>query len=505
MTDSAPGAGLGQRIAAGAVWTISFRMVDRLIGVASTLILARLLAPADFGVVAMATTLIALLEIVTVGEFGSAIIQNPTATRDHYDSAWTLSFLFGIAAALLMILVAKPTAAFFDEPRLVPVIWALSAVPIIEGLYNMGCIDFRKYLQFERDFVYQVGRKIIGFAIVVPLAFAFRSYWALIGGMLAGRLGGTLLSYALHPFRPRFSLKSAGSLYRFSRWIMLNNALTFLSTRGAHLVIGRIAGPQSLGIYTVSHEMANLPTTELAVPINRAVFPGYAKLRDDRTAMQQGFLRVIGLIATVALPAGLGMASVSHLFVPTVLGNKWLAAAPLISILAIGGGIHVLQANIESLYYSLGLPKLRALVTLLEIAVFLPLVLILLKKFGLPGVGFAFLATTLFIVPVNFKIALRLLALSPRDLLDVIWRPIVAALTMAGVVIYFFPPGPQAGDTWITGKALAEGVALGATTYAAALFALWATAGRPPGAELWILSQASELVRRLRARIGPPD
>ncbi len=321
-------ASLGSAVAKGAAWTVTFRMADRVLGLISTLILARLLAPDDFGLIAMAMTLIGLVEVITVGEFSSAIIQNANAERDHYDTAWTLNLLFGLTAATLLIAFAFPTSAFFKEPRLVFVIFALSLLPVLDGLFNIGCVDFRKHLQFEKDFVLQVGRKLSGFLVVVPLAFITRSYWALVVGMIAGRAGGLALSYFLHPFRPRFSVASARSLFGFSGWLMVNNALNFLNLRGAHLVIGRLLNSQSLGLYTVAYEMAHLPTSELASPINRAIFPGYAKLQDDRPALQNAFLRVIGLIAVITIPAGIGMACIAHLFVPAVLGPKWLRRCP---------------------------------------------------------------------------------------------------------------------------------------------------------------------------------
>ena len=318
-----PESTLADKVTQGTAWTLSFRIVDRVIGMASTLILVRLLSPADFGIVAMAMTIIALLEVFTLAEFSSAIIQHPSPSRDYYDSAWTLSFVFGAFSTLLMLLFAKPIAGFFNEPQLAPVIVALSLIPLVDGLFNMGCVDFRKYLQFRKDFIFMTGRKLTGVIAVIPLAFIFRSYWALVGGMIAGRLAGLILSYLLHPFRPQFSFGSAAPLFRFSRWIILNNALTFLSTRGAHLIIGRVSGATTLGTYTVAHEMASLPTTELAAPINRVMFPAYSTLSHDLSALRHGFLKVLGLIALLAIPAGLGMASVAHLFVPVVLGDKW--------------------------------------------------------------------------------------------------------------------------------------------------------------------------------------
>lgn len=492
---AAPPRRLGMAVAKGAAWTVSFRMAQRLIGVVSTLLLARLLVPSDFGLIAMAMTLLALIEVVTVGEFSSAIIQNPNATRDHYNTAWTLSVLFGLTAALLLILFAQPAAIFFREPRLANVIYWLSVLPLLHGLWNMGCVDFRKHLEFRKDFILQVGSKLSGFAVVVPLAFLTRSYWALVAGAIAGRVGGLALSYALHPFRPRFSLRGTRELFGFSAWMMLNNAVNYLRLRGAHLVIGRLMSSQSLGLYTVSFEMANLPTSELAMPINRAIFPGYSKLQDDRVAMQRAFLRVLGLVALGTVPAGIGMASVAHLFVPAVLGSKWIEAVPLISLLAIGGTIYVLQVNIQSLYYATGRPKLKGLMTLLEIAVLLPLLLLLVPRYELTGAAIAMLATVSLSVPVNFGIALKLLKLSPHSAVKVVWRPAVAASAMYLAIRAMFPPSAAAESSLANLWLLLAAALLGAAAYAATVAALWLFSGRPAGAEAWVWSQLQRLGR----------
>ena len=498
MTAGRPAQGLGSQVAKGAIWTVSFRMADRLLGLVSTLVLVRVLSPSDFGVVAMAMTLFAMIEVVTVGEFGSAIIHEPNPTRDHYDTAWTLSAVFGLSATALLLAGSLPAAAYFNEPRLVPVICALSVMPLLSGLYNMGCVDFRKHLDFRKDFLLQVGTKLSGLLVVLPLAFVFRSYWALVGGMIAGRVGGLALSFALHPFRPRVSMRSAGRLFSFSSWLMLNNALHFIRLRGAHLIIGRVLGSQGLGIYTIAHEMSNLPTSELANPINRAVFPGYAKLQHDRSALQQGFLRVVGLIALVAVPAGIGMAAVAHLFVPAVLGPQWLETVPLISVLAVGGTIYVLAANNQSLYFAVGRPRFRAMLTLAEIALFLPLVAVLIRPYGLLGAAVAFTITAALVVPVNFVLAARLLQMRLRSFLAVLWRPAIASALMAATILATFPRSAERIGSWANVQALATAITFGALVYALLIYIAWRATGRPDGAERWLLDRCLALWRRVR-------
>ena len=247
-------------MAKGAVWMVLFKFTERGLGLISTIILARLLLPADFGLIAMAVSIIAVLELLNSFGFDTVLIQNPDANRSHYDTAWTFNVIFGTASSLILFLLASPAAAFYDEPRLEMVIDFLAIGTFIQGLGNVGVVAFRKELEFNKEFKFLVAKKLISFCITVPLAFILKNYWALVIGMLAGKSAGMALSYLVHPYRPRFSLAARHELFQFSKWLLLNNLLFFLRFRSAHFIIGKTAGTHALGLYTIAYEISNLPT-----------------------------------------------------------------------------------------------------------------------------------------------------------------------------------------------------------------------------------------------------
>src|SRR5690606_13728600 len=121
---------------------------------------------------------------------------------------------------------------------------------------------------------------------------------------------------------PRLSLAAAGEVLNFSKWLILNNAISFLRTRSPDFVIGRLAGSTALGMFTVAYEISTLPTTELVAPINRAVFPGYSRISNDLKLLRQSYLDVVGVIALFALPAALGISAISAPLVDFALGSK---------------------------------------------------------------------------------------------------------------------------------------------------------------------------------------
>ena len=141
---------VSRKMVRGAAWVIVARLSDRLIGLVSTVILVRILVPADFGLLAMATSIIAMLALISDFSFDLALIQNPKAERRHYDTVWTLNLLFSIAYALMLVLLAQPAAHFYHEPRLAAVMEWLALGTLIGGFTNVGIVAFRKACRFHR-------------------------------------------------------------------------------------------------------------------------------------------------------------------------------------------------------------------------------------------------------------------------------------------------------------------------------------------------------------------
>src|SRR5258706_9735213 len=292
------------RMAVGAAWMVLLKIVERGIGLASTVVLARLLLPADFGVVAMATSIIAILELFGALGLDWALIQRPDATPANYNAAWTFSAIFGVSCAIALLCVAAPAATFYGEPRLVPVMQVLAGMMAIGGFQNIGIVAFRRDLEFDREFRFLLAKKIATVVVTILLAFTLRSYWALVIGVTFGSAMSVALSYYVHPYRPRLSLHGLGELLRFSKWLLANNALLFLNARASDFVIGRLSGAGALGMYQIAYEISNLPTTELVAPINKATFPGYSRLAGDIVKLRDGFLNFTSMVALITLPAG---------------------------------------------------------------------------------------------------------------------------------------------------------------------------------------------------------
>jgi lipopolysaccharide exporter len=467
------------------------RMLVRGIGLISTVILARLLVPADFGLVAMATSIIAGLELATAFSFDIPLIQKQDAERSYFDSAWTITVLFYAALTLILVLLAPVAAAFYKDERLEMVIYALAVGFFAQGFENIGIVYFRKELDFRKDFILMLSKKLGGFLVTVPLAYFLRSYWALIAGIVVGNIWGVALSYFLHPFRPRFSLVAVRHLFDFSKWLMLNNVVYYLRARSPDFVIGRVAGTTALGIFTVAHEISTLATTELVAPINRAVFPGYSKLASDLAELRRSFLDVLVVIAAIALPAALGIASVAAPLVNVFLGAKWTDVVPIVSILAVYDGVTSLQANTGAVFNALGKPHLATKIGTVDTLVLLASSIILVTQFGAIGVAWAYLGTVLIRTPFVFWYVGREIQARIHDYWTALWRPSVCSLLMYAVVRGLATLTAE-WPSWVQLFVLSMS---GAAFYVLAMIALWILSGRPPSADYRL---AMTLLSKLR-------
>jgi O-antigen/teichoic acid export membrane protein len=498
---------INNEIAKGAAWMVAFKLIDRGVGLASTIVLARLLAPEDFGLIAIAMMLIGALQLLFAFNFDVHLIQDPNAGRDQFDTAWTFNVIFGVLCAVLLSGLAHIVALFYHEPRLEAVIYTLAAGCFAAGFANIGPVIFRREMRFDREFAFMLGKRLAPVLVTIPIAIWQRSYWALAIGQLTGTLASVLLSYYVSAYRPRFSLKAKAELFHASKWLFINSMLQFLNGRAAEFVIGKFAGVAGLGVYTISSEISTLPTTELVAPINRAAFPGYARLAHDIDQLRNSFLGVISVIALFALPAGIGIVAVADLMVPAVLGWQWLNAIPLIQVLAVYGVLTALQTNISYVYLAVGRPRLITAVAAAQFGVLLALLLPATWYWGATGAAWSFLITAICMVPVNQVLISRQLRLSALAYAARLWRPALASCVMAMAVLAvkrqlnLANATDKATHAYVLALLLC--VAVGAVVYAAAVYLLWRLSSRPEGAESACLYRAGQVVRKLGLRLGP--
>lgn len=489
---------IGRRMAKGAIWMVAVRLVDRSIGLVSTIILARLLLPADFGVVALAISAIAVLEIWAEFGFDLALIQNQKAERKHYDTAWTLMMLRGVTVAVLVALSAGSIAEFLREPLMEEVLYALAVISLIDGCQSIRTVDFRKNLNLHKEFRFLMTARVIQFFTTIILAYLWRDYWALVAGILVNRGARMFLSYYMAPYLPRFTLSAFSDLFGFSKWMVLNNLLNFMTTRLDTFVVGRVSGVSSLGVYAMAYEVSNMATTELVWPISRAIFPGFARLADDKTALERSYNLSQALIVLVALPVATGLALTAGYFVPILLGEKWLGVVPLMEVLAVYGGLRVIIANTGSLYFAINKPYLAAIMAAANLVVLLPAMILLVLEYGPIGAAWAVVLGSAPPIVLMFFFNAKYAGIAPMNSCLNLVRPILACGIMVGLILLLRPVFPVVDDTGSLVLGLVVLIFVGAASYVSSILILWRLMGDDQGIEQVLWTEARTRLRRRR-------
>ena len=168
---------LRQSFITGAAWMSALRWAIRLLGLVSTAVLARLLSPEDFGLMAMVMLAVGFVEVWFGFGVETALIQNKNATRDDFDTAWTVRILQGICVGLLLVAATPLAVYYFHEPRLPPLLWLMAGAITLFSASNIGTVNFQKELNFKREFIFSVVGKLLGVIITIVLA-----YWLTRGG-----------------------------------------------------------------------------------------------------------------------------------------------------------------------------------------------------------------------------------------------------------------------------------------------------------------------------------
>lgn len=469
-------------LAGGAAWMVAARMAERMLGLVSTVILARLLAPTDFGLVAMAMVVVAAADVL--GAFGLdwALVRQPGLERRHLDTAWTFRMCLGLGSLALLLVLAVPAAAFYREPRITAMVVVMGVSLLIGALENPGVVMFRREMNFSKEFQLRTAAKVAGAVVAVAAAVAWRSYWALLLGVLASRTTATVMSYLVHPHRPRPTLAARRELLGFSIWLWLANILTFLRTRIVELVLGRIAGPRELGLFTVSNELSQLASTELAAPVNRALFSAYALNGEKPEAVGSAYLEAAPVIWAVTLPVTLGTYLTAPQMVMLILGAQWQDAAPVLRLLALAGCVGLLSTGAIHVYWAIGRARLETAMEACWVVCLLTLVMLLTPASGIMGAAWAMLLTSLVVLPLNLVLLRRYAHVSLRRTAARAWRIVAACLAMFVAVTVVMGRWSPA-DTREALMQITAMAGLGAATYIVVLLGTWWLAGRPDGPE----------------------
>jgi lipopolysaccharide exporter len=467
----------------GAIIMVAMRWIDRVVGVVSTFILARLLLPDDFGIVAMASVVVAFADVIFDLGINVAIIQRKNPSQAFYNTAWTLRILQVAAVAAVLMIIAPFAADYYKDARVTAVVQLMALSMMIASYENVGVITFQKELRFADDARFML---LVSFSTTIVLTLVLQNYWGMVIGALCSRLFSTTRSYMVHPMRPRFSLAEIGSIFSVSQWVLVKNISNYLD-RNLHIfLVGGLAKTSVTGGYTLANEIADVPGNDLLAPINRVLFPAFARVKDDLAELTRLLVRVQAIQVMVTFPTCIGFVLTAHELVPVALGEKWLFIVPFVQILALSNIIQAINSSANYVLTVIGKMRLLAVTSWVQITLFGAGVLMLHDGLGPERIAAVRMTAIVLTFGVSYYLVMRSIpGLTVAMLARGIGRPILGCLAMA-LALAFLQAEISALPLVVI---LVMKVALGGFVYVGTVLGLWVVSGRPQGAESFFLAK----------------
>lgn len=499
---------VGARTARNGCVLIAARLSTRLIDLAAIFILARVLVPSDFGLVAIAASVVTILETALELPIYQILVRLPEQRKSHFDTAFTLSALRGLLLSLVAIGLAVPVSVLYDDARLVPLVCCFGMGPVFRSLSSPRLAQYHKDLNFSRDVIIDISSKVVSFMVSVGVAINTDSYWAIPIGAVGCTASIAGISYILAPFRPSMSLSEMSVFLHFMKFSSASQLISAVNWQSERLILGKLQSPANVGLFTTANDIAVIMLNSVFVPIGAPLLAAFSHQISDRAKFRHSYAMTANTTAMIGLPILVGQALVADLLIRIVLGEKFLGSVWLFQWLSIS--LIPTVFVVPSSAALIAVDEMHLLVRRhgIEFCIKLPILIVGFVQFGFPGLIAARLVSEL-VTNVYLAFAIqKILGLSIFGQLFGAWRSIVSAAAMAAAILPLRYGVMERTDVASAVSELIAVVALAAGVYIGLSLVLWTVSGRPKGAEsvtLNVLRKFYESVARsdpLRKRFG---
>ena len=452
-----------------ASWAFISTAGTRIISLLSLAVLARLLAPTDFGLLAFALVYITYAE--TIGDLGTAValIYWP----DRRDDAAQVTFVINMAMGLLWcggtMLLAPLIAEFFNNPEAAPIVRVLALAFLVKYAGNTHDALAQKDLRFRARAIPELGLTATKAAISIALAYAGLGAWSLVWGHLLGLTIWTIGVWLIVPWRPRWSFPSdlVVPMLRYGQGIVGVNIIAAVVHHSDLLVVGRMLGARALGLYQIAYKIPEASVSVILWVASKVLFPAFSKMQHSGEGLRNAYLKALRYVSFVTVPMAVGLFVSAEPLVAVFFGEKWMDSVPLLQWLALYAGLRSLGTHAGDVLKATGRSGLLAGLGLLKAAILLP-ALIAAGSAGVREVAMAMALVTAVTVAINLVVVRHLLKFRWLELLESLRTSALGggALLIAGLAVAtMVDPLPEA-------VALATIVLGGAVVYGIVTFAL---------------------------------
>ena len=471
---------VASRTARGVVWAYGSYVGGRALVLLATAVLARLLTPADFGLVALALIFIGLLETVKdLGLAQSLMVAPEAELEERAQTAFVFSVAVGALLAGVVAALSPVAAAFFDEPELVGILSALGANFLLRALGSTHYALAQKRIDFRRRSAAEFADVLVRGSTGIGLALSGAGAWSLVAGYLAGTVALTTVLWILVPWRPSLRPRLA----HLRQMLGFGGTLTAIDVASAavanvdYLFVGRVLGTSALGLYALGYRLPELLVYNLSVVAGMVLFPAFAAL--DRSALKRAFLVSLRYTLMLALPIATALAILAEPFIFAAFGDQWSGSVPAMQVLSLFALAVTVAVPAGTVFKAIGRPGIilwlalpRAVVLVIAIALFV--------DEGIVAVAACQAAAALLFDAVELALASRLLEVTGRAIMAELWPLALGTAVMGAALI---PIDLAIASPWLS---LAAAVPAGVALY---------------GAVLWLF--ARDAVRGLLGTLSP--
>ena len=489
---SAPSS-IGVKTATGAVWLMAARIVTRVIDFVALIILAKLLTPSDFGLVAIAASVVLIADSASEIPINQALLRLDTLKQDHLDTAFSFGLVRGLVVGLVLILASHPLAQLFKDERLANLIIFLGISPIAKGLNSPGMVMFSRQLNFSKDFQIDTLSKLLALTMSTAFALITHNYWAVAVASVSSSLFVSAFSYIFAPYRPRLSFRSANAFLTFVGWSTGAQMITVVNWQSDRFLLGQFIPKSLLGEYSLADTISSLPDQVLINSTTRPLLAAFTQERGDAPRLRESYVMASATILAVGLPGLIWGSLLSQPLVRLLLGPAWAGSAEILSLLILSNVARLVRAPLLPIAMSLNQTKIFFTRSTWEICVKLPMLYLAISNFGVIGAVWTRLIMSLFNGLVEAVLLKKLLSISLIDQFAPLWRFACAALAMTLVLGVLSPLVRLDQPLWALLLSTSFAVLASGAAYFCTLIGLWLVVGRPSGFESTALTRLAAL------------
>jgi len=358
-------------------------------------ILARLLSPDDFGLLAISSIAIDVLMRITNFGMVPALVQRVEADEEHYSAAWTVGVLRALAIMGVTYLAAPIVSQMFAEPRATDIIRALAIRPLIDAGASIQVARLTRNLHFRSLAMIELPKAAANTLVSIVVARSL-GVWALVAGALAGSVTYLIGSYIVAPYRPRLTLNynAVRPLIQFGRWVFFTSLVVMAGQSTLRLVIGRQLGAKQLGLYYLAASLAFLMAEVSSQVVGQVAFPFYSRLQTDVRQVSLAFRSILMGVSALLVPACALLIALAPSLVRNILDPDWQGTASIIRVLTLASVVGLLGTTVTPILRGVGRPDRILVIEATQSAILVALAWLLADRFGVVGAAMAWLPAT---------------------------------------------------------------------------------------------------------------